>query len=125
MAGVIQKGTKNILQKRPTDVVILSALRTPVTRAKKGGFKDANDHELLSHALKATLAANPNLDPKLVNDIQVGTVLSELGGSKAGRMAALHVGFPNTVAFQTVNRACSSGLSAITGIAHAIALGQI
>ena len=125
MAGVIQRGTKNILQKHPTDVVILSALRTPVTRAKKGGFKDANDHELLSHALKATLAANPNLDPKLINDIQVGTVLSELGGSKAGRMAACHVGYPNTVAFQTVNRACSSGLSAITGIAHAIALGQI
>jgi acetyl-CoA acyltransferase 1 len=125
MAGVIQRGTKNILQKHPTDVVILSALRTPVTRAKKGGFKDANDHELLSHALKATLAANPNLDPKLINDIQVGTVLSELGGSKAGRMAACHVGYPNTVSFQTVNRACSSGLSAITGIAHAIALGQI
>jgi acetyl-CoA acyltransferase 1 len=125
MAGVIQRGTKNILQKHPTDVVILSALRTPVTRAKKGGFKDANDHELLSHALKATLTANPNLDPKLINDIQVGTVLSELGGSKAGRMAACHVGYPNTVAFQTVNRACSSGLSAITGIAHAIALGQI
>ena len=125
MAGVIQRGTKNILQKHPTDVVILSALRTPVTRAKKGGFKDANDHELLSHALKATLAANPNLDPKLINDIQVGTVLSELGGSKAGRMAACHAGYPNTVSFQTVNRACSSGLSAITGIAHAIALGQI
>lgn len=125
MAGVIQRGTKNILQKHPTDVVILSALRTPVTRAKKGGFKDANDHELLASALKATLAANPNLDPKLINDIQVGTVLSELGGSKAGRMAACHVGYPNTVAFQTVNRACSSGLSAITGIAHAIALGQI
>lgn len=125
MAGVIQRGTKNILQKHPSDVVILSALRTPVTKAKKGGFKDANDHELLSHALKATLAANPNLDPKLISDIQVGTVLSELGGSKAGRMAACHVGYPNTVAFQTVNRACSSGLSAITGIAHAIALGQI
>jgi len=125
MAGVIQKGTKNILQKHPTDVVILSALRTPVTRAKKGGFKDANDHELLSHALKATLASNPNLDPKLINDVQIGTVLSELGGSKAGRMAACHVGYPNTVSFQTVNRACSSGLSAITGIAHAIALGQI
>jgi acetyl-CoA acyltransferase 1 len=125
MAGFIQKGTKNILQKQPHDIVFLSALRTPVTRAKKGGFKDAFDHELLSHVLKATLAANPNLDPKKVQDIQIGTVLSELGGSKAGRMAALHAGFPDTTAFQTVNRACSSGLSAITGIAHAIAVGQI
>ena len=40
-------------------------------------------------------------------------------------MAACHVGYPETVAFQTVNRACSSGLSAITGIAHAIATGMI
>ncbi|KAK4956874.1 hypothetical protein LTR10_006403 [Elasticomyces elasticus] len=125
MAGFIQKGAKNILQKNPNDVVFLSALRTPVTRAKKGGFKDAYDHELLAHVLKATLAATPNLDPKVVQDIQIGTVLSELGGSKAGRMAAVHAGYPETAAFQTVNRACSSGLAAITGIAHSIAVGQI
>lgn len=125
MAGFIQKGAKNILSKQPNDIVILSALRTPVTRAKKGGFKDAYDHELLAHVLKATLATNPNLDPAAVQDIQIGTVLSELGGSKAGRMAANHVGFPETASFQTVNRACSSGLAAITGIAHAIAVGSI
>ncbi|KAK3628701.1 hypothetical protein LTR56_015662 [Elasticomyces elasticus] len=125
MAGFIQKGAKNILQKNPNDVVFLSALRTPVTRAKKGGFKDAYDHELLTHVLKATLAATPNLDPKMIQDIQIGTVLSELGGSKAGRMAAVHAGYPETAAFQTVNRACSSGLAAITGIAHSIAVGQI
>jgi acetyl-CoA acyltransferase 1 len=121
----IQKGTRNILQKHPTDIVFLSALRTPVTRAKKGGFKDAHDHELLAHVLKATLAATPNLDPKLIDDVQIGTVLSELGGSKAGRMAALHAGIPETSSFQTINRACSSGLAAITSVANAIAVGQI
>jgi acetyl-CoA acyltransferase 1 len=128
MAGslhFLQKGTKNILQKHPNDIVFLSALRTPVTRAKKGGFKDAYDHELLSHVLKATLAKVPNLDPRKIDDVQIGTVLSELGGSKAGRMAALHAGLPETSSFQTVNRACSSGLAAITSVAHAIATGQI
>ncbi|KAG9876526.1 beta ketoadipyl CoA thiolase, TH2, partial [Aureobasidium melanogenum] len=125
MSGFIQKGVKNILSKQPNDVVILSALRTPVTRAKKGGFKDAYDHELLAHVLKATLEANPNLDPAKIQDIQIGNVLSELGGSKAGRMASLHVGYPETSSFQTVNRACSSGLAAITGIAHSIAVGSI
>ncbi|KAF4552313.1 3-ketoacyl-CoA thiolase-like protein 3 [Elsinoe fawcettii] len=123
--GFIQRGLKNILSKQPHDIVILSALRTPVTRAKKGGFKDAYDHELLASVLKATLAANPNLPPSAINDIMIGTVLSELGGSKAGRMAANHVGYPETASFQTVNRACSSGLAAITGIAHAIAVGAI
>ncbi|KAK5137525.1 hypothetical protein LTR08_008505 [Meristemomyces frigidus] len=125
MAGFYQKGLKNILQKSPNDIVILSALRTPVTRAKKGAFNSAHDHELLSHVLKATLAAVPNLDPAKIEDVQVGTVLAELGGSKAGRMAAIHAGIPETAAFQTVNRACSSGLAAITGIAHSIAVGQI
>jgi acetyl-CoA acyltransferase 1 len=48
MAGFIHKGVKNILQKNPNDVVFLSALRTPVTRAKKGGLRDAYDHEMLA-----------------------------------------------------------------------------
>lgn len=121
----MQRGLKNILAMNADDIVILSALRTPVTRAKKGGFKDAHDHELLSHVLRATLAAHPNLDPSKINDVQIGTVLSELGGSKAGRMAALHAGLPETATFQTVNRACSSGLAAITGVANAIRVGEI
>ena len=87
MAAFIQKGTKNILSKQPHDIVFLSALRTPVTRSKKGGFKDAYPEELLAHVLKATLAANPNLDPALINDVAIGSVLQELGGAKAGRMA--------------------------------------
>ncbi|KAF2396261.1 beta ketoadipyl CoA thiolase, TH2 [Trichodelitschia bisporula] len=125
MASLLPKGAKNILRKHPSDIVILSALRTPITRAHKGPFRNTPDHALFAHVLRATLAANPNLDPARIQDIQVGTVLAELGGSKAGRMAALHVGVPSTTPFQTVNRACSSGLAAITGIANAIAVGEI
>jgi len=40
-------------------------------------------------------------------------------------MAALAAGYPPTTAFSTSNRACASSLTAITHIAHAIALGQI
>lgn len=119
------KGLKEILTKKPTDVVILSSLRTPVTRSFKGGFRDAYDHELLSHVLRATLAANPNLDPKVIDDVAVGVVLAELGGSKAARMAQLHAGFHDRTALHTVNRACSSGLAAVTTIAHAITVGSI
>ncbi|KAH7380149.1 3-ketoacyl-CoA thiolase-like protein [Pyrenochaeta sp. MPI-SDFR-AT-0127] len=125
MAGFIQKGLKNIIQKNPHDVVFLSALRTPVTRAKKGGLRDAYDHELLGAVLKATINKFPNLDPAKIDDVCIGTVLAELGGSKAGRMAANHVGVPTTTSFSTVNRACASGLSAITSIANSIAVGQI
>lgn len=119
------KGLKEILTKKPTDVVILSSLRTPVTRSFKGGFREAYDHELLSHVLRATLAANPNLDPKVIDDVAVGVVLAELGGSKAARMAQLHAGFSDRTALHTVNRACSSGLAAVTTIAHGITVGSI
>lgn len=121
----VAKGLKQILTKQPTDVVILSSLRTPVTRAYKGGFRDAYDHELLTHVLRATLAANPNLDPAKIDDVAVGVVLAELGGSKAARMAQLHAGFDERTGLHTVNRACSSGLQAVTNIGSAIAVGQI
>ncbi|RVX65775.1 hypothetical protein B0A52_10381 [Exophiala mesophila] len=119
------RGLKNVLEKGPNDVVILSSLRTPVTRSYKGGFKDAYDHQLLSHVLRATLAANPNLPPEKIEDVAVGVVLSELGGSKAARMAQLHAGFSEKTALHTVNRACSSGLAAVTSIANMISVGQI
>ena len=67
MASPIPRGIKQVLQKSPNDIVILSSLRTPITRAKKGGLKDAYPEELLSHVLRATLKANPNLDPALTD----------------------------------------------------------
>lgn len=52
-------------------------------------------------------------------------MLSELGGSKAGRMAACHVGYPKTTSLHTVNRACASSLQAITAVADAITTNRI
>ncbi|KAK2765215.1 hypothetical protein FQN54_008914 [Arachnomyces sp. PD_36] len=125
MSRTAQKGLRQVLQKSPSDIVILSSLRTPVTRAKKGGFKDAYPEELLSHILRATLSANPGLDPALIEDVAIGSVLQELGGAKAGRMAQIHAGFSPTTTFHTINRQCSSGLAAITSIAHSISVGAI
>ncbi|MCJ1331013.1 hypothetical protein MMC10_007700 [Thelotrema lepadinum] len=125
MAGYLHRGLKSILQKHPQDIVILSSLRTPLTRAKKGGLKDAYPEELLCTVLRATLAANPSLPPSKISDVSVGTVLQELGGAKAGRMAANHAGLPTTAAFYTVNRQCASSLAAVTSIAQSIATGQI
>ena len=125
MASPIPRGLRQVLQKSPSDIVILSSLRTPVTRAKKGGFKDSYPEELLANVLRATLEANPQLDPALIDDVSIGSVLQELGGAKAGRMAQIHAGFPSTVPFHTVNRQCSSGLAAITTIANGIRAGAI
>lgn len=75
--------------------------------------------------LKAILVRNPGLNPASIQDVAIGTVLSELGGSKATRMALNHVGYPNSTTLYTVNRACASSLQAITNIADSIAVGRI
>ncbi|KAH8885401.1 thiolase [Thozetella sp. PMI_491] len=118
--SVLPKGIKAVLAKAPTDVVVLSSVRTPITRSYKGKLKDAYPEELLSVVLRATLDANPNLDPAAIEDVAVGVVLSELGGSKAARMAMNHVGYPNTTSLYTVNRACASSLQSITLVASQI-----
>ena len=43
-----QTGLKNILHRYPSDVVFLSALRTPVTRAYKGGLRNAYPEQMLA-----------------------------------------------------------------------------
>ncbi|OAA70625.1 3-ketoacyl-CoA thiolase [Cordyceps fumosorosea ARSEF 2679] len=113
------------LARSASDVVIVSALRTPVCRAYKGGLRDAYPEELLASVLAATRAAVPDLPPAAVEDVAVGVVLSELGGSKAARMALNHAGFPHTTTLHTVNRACASSLQAVASVAAEIRTGTI
>ncbi|KAH0582217.1 hypothetical protein H2248_011863 [Termitomyces sp. 'cryptogamus'] len=113
-----------ILAKRPDDVVIVSAIRTAITKARKGGFKDTHPELLLSHVLRAAYSS-VRLDPKLIEDISVGNVLPAGGGANAARMAALHAGIPDTTSLNTVNRQCSSGLTSVNQIANQIRAGEI
>ncbi|KAG6824998.1 hypothetical protein H0H92_005129 [Tricholoma furcatifolium] len=113
-----------LLQKRPDDVVIVSAIRTAITKARKGGFKDTHPELLLSHVLRASYQS-VGLDPKLIEDISVGNVLPAGGGANAARMAALHAGIPDTTSLNTVNRQCSSGLTSVNQIANQIKAGEI
>jgi acetyl-CoA acyltransferase 1 len=121
------RGLKAVLNKSPSDVVVLSALRTPICRSYKGQLKDAYPEELLHTVLKATLQANPNLDPAAIQDVGVGVVLSELGGSKAARMALNHIPAIRTesTSLYTVNRACASSLQALALVGAQIRDGTI
>lgn len=118
------QGRAALLQKSPNDVVIVSALRTALTRAKKGGFAQTCPEELLVAVFKGVVAKS-GVDVKLVEEIQVGNVLPPGGGATVARMAQLAAGFPTTSTIVTVNRQCSSGLTAINHIALQIAAGQI
>jgi acetyl-CoA acyltransferase 1 len=97
---------------------------TSFRQGKRGGFKDTRPEELLSGILRAVYT-KVNLDPALIDDINVGNVLPPGGGATAARMAALHAGIPISTSIATVNRQCSSGLTAVNQIAAQIATGQI
>lgn len=110
--------------RHPDDIVIVSAVRTPICRGGKGGLKDMYPEDLLAVILKAA-AERAKIDPKIVNDIQTGNVLQELGGIKVGRAAMFAAGFPYTTTYGVLNRQCSSGLQACNYIANAIRAGEI
>lgn len=99
------------------------ALRTPLCKAKKGGFKDTS-LEFIVYSLLATVREKSNLDPGLVEDICMGNVSDGKAAYKL-RTAALAAGFPNTTAAYSLNRFCSSGLKATADIASAISTGAI
>lgn len=107
---------------RRDDVVIVSALRTPIAKAKRGGFKDTTPDVLLAHVLKGVLQQS-GVDPKLVGDVVVGNVLQPGAGAGMARMAQLSAGIPHTVPLHVVNRQCSSGLQAVADVASAIKAG--
>jgi acetyl-CoA acyltransferase 1 len=104
------------------DVVIVSALRTPITKARRGGFKDTTPDVLLGHVLAAVLK-QAKLDPKLVGDVVVGNVLQPGAGAGMARMAQLAAGIPHTVPLHVINRQCSSGLQAVANVTAAIKAG--
>ncbi|PFH54817.1 hypothetical protein AMATHDRAFT_134047 [Amanita thiersii Skay4041] len=116
-------GIRALEIKHPNDVVITMAIRSPLCKARKGGFKDARTDELMLEMYKQAIA-HSHIDPKLVGDICVGTVLTPDAMYHA-RAAALAAGFPDSVPVQTINRFCSSGLMAVATIANQIKGGQI
>jgi acetyl-CoA acyltransferase 1 len=71
------------------------------------------------------LLGRAKIDPSLVEDVCVGTVLAPGGGATEMRAAALVAGMPETTAVRTLNRQCSSGLQACVDIANAIKTGMI
>ncbi|PSS13042.1 hypothetical protein M430DRAFT_68181 [Amorphotheca resinae ATCC 22711] len=113
-----------LLQKNPDDIVVTACLRTAFTKGGRGGFKDTAAADLLVGAFKALLDRS-KIDPALVEDIAVGSVLAPGGGATEFRAAALAAGFPVTAAVRSLNRQCSSGLQACVDIANAIQSGMI
>jgi 3-oxoadipyl-CoA thiolase len=105
-------------------VYVVDAVRTPV--GKYGGtLSTIRPDDLLAHVIKALLQRNPSIDVNAIEDVIAGDA-NQAGedNRNVARMAALLAGLPVTVAGNTVNRLCASGLQAIMDAARQVICGD-
>jgi len=107
-----------------SEAVIVSAVRTPFGRARKGRLVDIRADDLAAIAIRGALARVPALDLALVEDVILGCAFPEgEQGFNLARPASALAGIPNTAGGVTVNRFCASALQALNMAAQAIGQG--
>ena len=95
------------------EAVIVSTARTPIGRAFRGAFNNIKSPTLAAHAIRHAVQ-RAGVDPAEIDDVVLGTVLGAgTAGMNVARNAALAASIPHTVAAQTVDRQCASGLMAL------------
>jgi acetyl-CoA acyltransferase len=111
--------------KQIQDAYIVAATRTPVGKAPRGVFRNTRPDEMLAHVLRSVVAQAPGIDVNRIEDAVIGCAMPEgEQGMNVARIGALLAGLPDTVAAQTINRFCSSGLQAVALAADQIRLGN-
>ena len=107
-----------------TEVVICAALRSPLTKAKRGLLKDTTVEEILAQ-LYVKVIEQTKLDPAKIEEVVIGNVLKVGAAGMSLRMIQFMAGFPQSVPCYAVNRMCASGLQAVSDVANAIKSGGI
>lgn len=111
--------------KQVQDAYIVAATRTPVGKAPRGVFRNTRPDEMLAHVLRSVIAQAPGVDVTRIDDAVIGCAMPEgEQGMNVARIGVLLAGLPNSVAAQTINRFCSSGVQAIALAADRIRLGE-
>jgi acetyl-CoA acyltransferase 1 len=121
-AGSASKAQSSM--KSPDDIVVCCAVRSALTKAKRGGFAKTSPEDIMAPLFKAVIERT-RVNPADIGDIQIGNVLQTGSGMISARMAAFLAGIPDSVPVMSINRQCSSGLQACANIAAAITAGQI
>ena len=105
----------------PSDVVIVSAKRTPIG-AFLGALSPLSAVQLGSAAIKAALEAG-GVAATDIQEVIMGCVLPANLGQAPARQAALGAGIPIGVPATTINKMCGSGLKAVMMAADQIRAG--
>src|SRR5512132_3070458 len=106
------------------EVVLASAVRTPVGKAYKGTLRATRPDDLAALAIRGALDRVPQLDASEIEDVILGCAMPEAEqGMNVARIASLRAGIPVSASAVTVNRFCSSGLQAIAYAAERVMCG--
>ncbi len=91
----------------------IDGIRTPIG-SYKGSLSTVRTDDLGAHVIRELVKRNPNIPLDAYNDVIMGCA-NQAGedNRNVARMALLLAGLPFTVPGETVNRLCSSGLSAM------------
>lgn len=106
------------------EAYIIDGVRTPIGNYK-GTLSTLRTDDLGALVIKELVAKNPNIPKEAYDDVIMGCA-NQAGedNRNVARMALLLAGLPFTIPGETVNRLCSSGLSAIIHANRAIKSGD-
>src|ERR1700675_4701659 len=102
--------------------VILSAVRTPMGKFM-GGLAPLSATELGAKVV-AESVRRAGIEPKQVDEVIMGNVVSAGLGQNPARQAGLKGGLDNRVAAMTINKVCGSGLKAVGLAAQGVQTGD-
>ena len=108
---------------KTTEAVILSAVRTPSGRFQ-GSLSGFPATRLGALVIKAAVERAGGIDPREIDEVYMGNVVSAGAGQAPARQAAIFSGLPDSVGATTLNKVCGSGLKAVMLAAQAIRAGD-
>lgn len=102
------------------EAVIVSTARTPIGKAYRGAYNDTTSPALAGHAIQHAVA-RAKVDPAEIEDVIMGTAI-QMGTASpnVARLSLLRAGLPQTVAGQSLDRQCASGMMAIATAAKQV-----
>lgn len=104
------------------EVVILSAVRTPIGKYK-GKLASVSAVELGTIVIEEAIKRS-ELKPEQVEQVFMGNVLQAGNGQNVARQSAIKAGVPQEVPATTINEVCGSGMKSIIFAMQQILLGD-
>jgi len=110
------------MTKKIDDIVITSALRTPIG-SYKGSLKEFSADKLGTICIKEVIK-NSKLKSSDIGEVIMGQVLTSAAGQNPARQASINAGIPVSKPAHIINQLCGSGLRAIASAYQSVKLKE-